>query len=44
MITLHDCGELTMDAHAVGIKEVLSKSDAIADHLITSLKRVWAGN
>jgi len=44
MITLHDSGELTLDARAVGIKEVLSKSDGVADHLITSLNTVWAGN
>jgi len=43
-ITLHDSGELTLDARAVGIKEVLSKSDGVADHLITSLNTVWAGN
>jgi len=42
MITLHDSGELTLDAHAVGIKEVLSKTDRIADHLITSLNSAWA--
>ena len=44
MITLHDCGELTLEADAVGIKEVLSKTDGVADHLIASLNSVWAGN
>jgi DNA-binding NarL/FixJ family response regulator len=40
MITLHDEAQLTEDAHAAGIKEVLSKSDGIAEHLIASLKNV----
>jgi DNA-binding NarL/FixJ family response regulator len=44
MITLHDSGELTVDAHAAGIKEVLSKTDGVANHLIASLNSVWAGN
>jgi two-component system chemotaxis response regulator CheB len=44
MITLHDSGKLTLDAHAVGISEVLSKTDGVADHLIASLNSVWAGN
>jgi len=44
MITLHDSGGLTLDAHAVGISEVLSKTDGVADHLIASLNSVWAGN
>lgn len=44
MITLHDSGELSLDAHSVGIKEVLSKTDGVADHLIASLNSVWAGN
>ena len=42
MITLHDSPALTADAHAVGIKEVLSKSDAVVDHLISSLRNAWA--
>jgi DNA-binding NarL/FixJ family response regulator len=44
MLTLHDSGQLTVDAHAVGITEVLSKTDGVADHLISSLKTIWAGN
>ena len=44
MLTLHDSGQLTVDAHAAGIKEVLSKTDGVADHLINSLKSVWGGN
>jgi DNA-binding NarL/FixJ family response regulator len=44
MITLHDSRELTLDAHAAGIKEVLSKTDGVSDHLISSLDSIWAGN
>jgi DNA-binding NarL/FixJ family response regulator len=44
MITLHDSGQLTLDAHAAGVKEVLSKTDGVVEHLISSLKSVWAGN
>jgi DNA-binding NarL/FixJ family response regulator len=37
MLTMHDCEQLSKDARAAGIKEVLSKSDGIAAHLIASL-------
>ena len=40
MVTLHDSRRLTEEARAVGIKEVLSKTDAIADHLISSLSEL----
>jgi DNA-binding NarL/FixJ family response regulator len=40
MITLHECAQLTEDAHAAGIKEVLSKTDGVADHLIASLRDI----
>jgi CheY-like chemotaxis protein len=40
MLTMHDCEQLSKDAQAAGIKEVLSKSDGIADHLIASLRSV----
>jgi DNA-binding NarL/FixJ family response regulator len=40
MITLHDSAQLTENAYAAGIVQVLSKSDAIAEHLIASLKDV----
>lgn len=42
MITLHDCAQLTEDAHAAGVKEVLSKTDRIVEHLIASLRNVSA--
>ena len=44
MITLHENLLLTQEAHAAGIKEVLSKTDAVSDHLIASLKSVTAHN
>jgi hypothetical protein len=37
---MHDCELLSKDAQAAGIKEVLSKSDGIAGHLIASLRSV----
>jgi two-component system chemotaxis response regulator CheY len=40
MLTMHDCEQLSKHAQAAGIKEVLSKSDGIADHLIASLRSV----
>lgn len=44
MITLHDNGQLTREAHAVGIKEVLSKTNGVSEQLITSLRNVAMGN
>jgi DNA-binding NarL/FixJ family response regulator len=44
MITLHDSGQLTQEAHAVGIKEVLSKTSGVSEQLITSLKNFGADN
>ncbi len=44
MITLHDNVLLTQDAHAAGIKEVLSKTDGVSEHLIASLRDVAAHN
>jgi two-component system response regulator NreC len=41
MITMHDSGSLAQHAHAAGIKEVLSKTDGVAEHLIESLGNVW---
>jgi len=40
MLTMHDGEHLARDARAAGIKDVLSKSDGIADRLITSLGNV----
>jgi two-component system, NarL family, response regulator NreC len=42
MITLHDFGSLRQEAHAAGIKEVLSKTEQISERLISSLRNVRA--
>jgi chemotaxis response regulator CheB len=44
MITLHDSGQLTQEAHAVGIKKVLSKTEGVSEHLISSLKNFGGEN
>jgi DNA-binding NarL/FixJ family response regulator len=40
MLTMHNCDQLSKEAQAAGITEVLSKSDGIAAHLIASLRKV----
>ena len=40
MFTMHDSLQLLKDAQAVGIKDVVSKSDGAADHLLASLKSI----
>jgi DNA-binding NarL/FixJ family response regulator len=42
MFTMHISEQLRKDAKAAGIKEVISKSDTIGDHLIASLKTICA--
>ena len=44
MITLHENRLLTQEARAAGIKEVLSKTDGVSEHLIASLESVAAHN
>jgi DNA-binding NarL/FixJ family response regulator len=44
MITLHENLLLTEEAQAAGIKEVLSKTDDVSEHLIASLRNVAAQN
>jgi DNA-binding NarL/FixJ family response regulator len=44
MITLHENLLLTQEAQAAGIKEVLSKTDGVSEHLIASLRNVTAHN
>jgi NarL family two-component system response regulator YdfI len=39
LFTMYNCEQLLKIAPAVGIKEVLSKSDSLGEHLLTSLKR-----
>jgi len=43
MFTMHNCEQLWKDAQAAGIKDVLSKSDGVAEHLLASLRNVCAG-
>ena len=38
MFTLHESEQLLNNARAVGIKDVLSKSDSVADRLLASLE------
>ena len=40
MITMYGCEQLLKEAQAAGIKDVLSKSDGVADHLLTLLRNV----
>ncbi|MFZ0799225.1 MAG: response regulator [Terriglobales bacterium] len=40
MVTLHTSEQLLRYAPVVGIREVLSKSDELTDHLLASLKRL----
>lgn len=44
LVTLHNNRVLTQEARAVGIKEVLSKTDDVSEHLIASLRSVSANN
>jgi DNA-binding NarL/FixJ family response regulator len=44
MITLHENLLLTQEAQAAGIKDVLSKTDGVSEHLIASLRNVTAHN
>ena len=37
MFTMHTCEQVQKDARAAGIKDVISKSDAIGNHLLASL-------
>jgi two-component system response regulator NreC len=40
MLTMHNFEQLSKEAHAAGVKDVLSKSDGVADHLIASLRNI----
>jgi len=44
MLTIHSCKQLQKDARAAGIKDVLSKSDGVADHLLALLRKLRAGS
>jgi len=40
MFTMYESEQLWKEAQAVGIKDVLSKSDGAADHLLGSLRNI----
>ncbi len=42
MFTMHTSEQLRRDAQAVGIKDVISKSDTIGGHLLASLRTISA--
>ena len=42
MLTMHTGEQLMKDARAAGIKDVISKSEAVAEHLLGSLRRACA--
>jgi len=42
MFTMHVSEQLRRDAQAAGIKDVISKSDTIGNHLLASLKTICA--
>lgn len=42
MYTMYSGGQLLKDARAVGITDVVSKSERLEDHLLPSLKKVSA--
>ncbi len=42
MCTMHDSDRLAHDAHEAGIKEIFSKTDRVAERLVTALKAVRA--
>ncbi len=43
MFTMQTSEQLRKDAQAVGIKDVISKSDTIEGHLLASLRSIFAG-
>jgi DNA-binding NarL/FixJ family response regulator len=43
LFTMHSCDQLVRDARAVGIKEVVSKSDGLPTHLLAALKGARPG-
>jgi len=44
MLTLHDTGVLRQQATDAGVREVLSKSDKVSEHLVASLRNVYVNN
>jgi DNA-binding NarL/FixJ family response regulator len=44
MFTMHACEQLSRDAQAAGIKDVLLKSEGVTDNLLASLRKVCGGD
>jgi DNA-binding NarL/FixJ family response regulator len=44
MLTMHNSAQLREEAKAAGVKEVLSKSERVADDLLASLRGIGAEN
>lgn len=42
MFTMHSCDQLVRDARAVGIQQVVSKSERLNENLLAALKNVTA--
>lgn len=42
MLTMHQSAQLLADAHAAGIRDVVSKTDPLGGHLLSALKLVCA--
>jgi DNA-binding NarL/FixJ family response regulator len=42
MFTMHPSGELLRAARAAGVRDVVSKSDRLSDHLSSALKQISA--
>lgn len=43
MFTMHKSEQLVQAAKAAGIRDVVSKSDSVAEHLLASLRTIEAG-
>jgi len=42
MLTMHESAQLLADARAAGIRDVVSKTDPLGEHLLSTLKHVCA--
>jgi DNA-binding NarL/FixJ family response regulator len=43
LFTMHNSEQLKRDARTVGIQHVISKLDTLEEHLLTTLKTIYAG-
>lgn len=44
MLTMHNGEQLRREARSAGIREVLSKSESVADRLLSTLRKLCAGS